>query len=229
MAYILTPTGGRPKGLALLGHYLSEQTHEGPMRWLICDDVDPVSPVPPVHEGIEVEVIRPSWRWSGDNTHAQCMVELIDRVPAGAAVVIAEDDDCYLPAHVETMLEALQTAELVGQKTSYYYNVRTRRHKAIPGAFHASLGATALRGKALSMLRAICIRQKVRLDMELWRGFRGSKRLLDGMTAVGIKGIEGRQGIGVGHKDTFGNPDPHGDVLRAWVGDYAPEYRWHAR
>jgi len=41
---------------------------------------------------------------------------------------------------------------------------------------------------------------------------------------VGIKGVPGRTGIGVGHRADFGQPDPGGNTLRAWIGERASAY-----
>lgn len=231
MLYLLTATGARPEALALLASYINAQTYTGPMRWLICDDCDPASPVPAVREGIEVEVIRPDWRWRpGVNTQARAMAELLGRVPAGAAAVVCEDDDVYLPEHVATMVTALERAELVGQRVSLYANVATGRCREIPGVCHASLGATALRGAAVAFLGFVCRTRSDRLDMTLWRNYKGRKALLDTRTSIGVKGLPGRGGIGVGHRDNFGDPDPTGEVLVDWIGaERAAAYSGFAR
>lgn len=218
--FALTPTGGRPEALRLLARYIDEQTWRGPLTWLICDDVDPPSQRPtPLRDGITVEIIRPNWRWESASTQARSMAALLDRVPEGASVIVAEDDDVYLPEHIETMLAALETAELVGQRVSLYYNVATRRYREMPGSNHASLGATALRGSALGLLRRICANGRDYIDVALWRQFTGPKALLETRTAIGIKGLPGRAGIGVGHRKAFGAPDAGGHVLREWIGD----------
>lgn len=224
--FLVTPTGGRPDSFSLLAEYLDDQTHAGPLTWLVCDDVDPATPLPNMREGINCEVIRPDWRWRpGDaSTQARSLAALLGRVPTDASLVIAEDDDVYLPDHVETMLAGLETAELVGQRVSLYYNVASRRHRALRGIHHASLGATALRGAALDTLRAVCARGSRRIDMDLWTEFTGTARLVDTRTVVGIKGMPGRPGIGVGHRDTFGDIDPTGTVLRHWIAARADAY-----
>lgn len=226
--FVVTPTGGRPEALRLLARYIDEQSWRGPMTWLICDDVDPPSPVPVMRDGIAVEIMRPNWRWESASTQARSMAALLGRVPDRAAVIVAEDDDAYLPEHVETMLSALKVAELVGQRVSLYYNVATRRYREMPGTAHASLGATALRGEALHLLRRICAGAPRHIDVDLWRQFTGPKALLETRTSVGIKGLPGRAGIGVGHRRHFGEPDNSGRILREWVGETrARQYSGH--
>jgi hypothetical protein len=95
----------------------------------------------------------------------------------------------------------------------------------MPGTDHASLGATALRGSAIDLLRRICAKGSRIIDVDLWRDFNGAKTLLESRTVVGIKGLPGRAGIGVGHRKSFGTPDDDGHVLRGWIGDErASEY-----
>lgn len=219
MLYLLTPTGGRPEGLALLAQYLNAQTWTGPARWVIVDDMDPATPVPAVRDGIEVEVVRPCWRWApGQNTQAACMAAGLTRIPPGAIVLVLEDDDAYLPGHVVTLLRALAVAELVGERVARYYNVVTGRHRVIPGTYHASLASVGLRGRALDRLRDLCAAGSQRIDMDLWRTFQGPRSLLDSANVVGIKGLPGRPGIGVGHRPDFGDPDPDGRILAEWLG-----------
>lgn len=222
MLSVITPTGGRPEGLALLAQYLNAQTVRE-FRWLICDDCDPESPVPKMRDGITVEVIRPEWRWQeGLNTHARSLTALLAR--CDGPVVHCEDDDLYLPRHLEVMTMALESVDLVGQRVSHYWNAATRRYKALPGTVHASLGASAMKGHALKALAGICAKQQTRLDLELWRSFSGSKSLLETVTTVGIKGLPGRQGIGVGHRENFGDADSDGHKLIALIGKYAEHY-----
>ncbi len=222
--FCLTPTGMRPEGLALLGEYLNTQTYQGPLTWVIVDDCNPATRIPKVREGITLEVIRPSWRWKpGDNTQAASLRAGLEVIPDEAKLVILEDDDIYLPTHLENILNALESFALVGERVTRYYNVATGRHRVIPGTFHASLATTGVGSGALMALRAACAAAKTGIDVRLWRGYQGPKQLLDTNNVVGIKGLPGRPGIGVGHRRNFGNPD-RGGMLRQWVGDYADNY-----
>lgn len=228
MLHVLTPTGGRPEGLGLLGQYLAEQTWRGPVRWIVVDDCDPATGSFATDCGVEVEVVRPAWRWTeGQNTQAASMAAGLARVPHDATLLVMEDDDAYLPAHIETLVDALLDGmELVGERTARYYNVATMRWKVIPSSRHASLAATACRGAALQLLRAVCAAGSRRIDLDLWYGFVGHRALVDAANVVGIKGLPGRGGIGVGHRADFGDPDPSGQVLAEWLGaERAEAYR----
>jgi hypothetical protein len=216
--YLLTPTGARPDGMALLAGYINAQTWQGEAHWIVVDDCDPATPAPAIRAGIDVEIVRPYWRWQpGMNTQAACMAAGLARIPDGATCIVLEDDDAYLPAHVATLLAALERAELVGERLARYYNVATRRWKVIPGTYHSSLAATGCRGAGLRHLRRICAAGSKRIDMDLWtQGC--TRQLLSTGNVVGIKGLPGRGGIGVGHRETFGDPDPSGGVLVDWLG-----------
>jgi hypothetical protein len=221
----ITPTGHRPEGMALLAEYLNAQTYDGPMLWVIVDDCDPVTRVPRVRDGIRTALVRPRWRWSaGSNTQAASMVEGLRMATEKHRVLVLEDDDVYLPDHIENTLSALNSADLVGERESRYYNVSSRRYRTLPGSYHASMCSVGLKGEAVDHLRQICRSNKTRLDMLLWKTFRGTSRLLDTNNVVGIKGMPGRSGIGVGHRSNFGKPDPHGMKLQEWIGRYANNY-----
>lgn len=223
--HILTPTGMRPEGLALLGEYLNAQTYEGPLIWTIVDDCDPSTRIPRMRKGITVNVIRPGWRWQpGKNTQARCMaLGLIGLVGLNDAVIILEDDDVYLPEHVSNVLSWLERVDLVGERDSCYYNVATRRWRVLPGKYHASMCSVACKGRATDLLLKLCQTGSKMLDMRLWRTFDGLKELLDSHNVVGIKGLPGRPGIGVGHRNGFGTVDTD-DHLRIWAGGYADNY-----
>lgn len=155
MIYCLTPTGCRPEGLALLGEYLSAQTFTEEITWIVVDDCDPATRVPRVRENITVVYHRPQHRWTpGRSTQLACMAAGLRKVPRGAILVVLEDDDIYLPGHIDNVVLELTDRELVGEAHSYYYNVATRRWSVLLGrGQHASLASTACTGDALELLR----------------------------------------------------------------------------
>lgn len=231
MLTIITATGGRAWAFARLVDYINAQTYTGDIRWIVVDDVRPLTPVPDTRPGIVTEKIVPDWIWQpGMNTQAASMALALSSIEAGP-VLVMEDDDAYLPDYIETMVGALEFVEMAGERVARYYNVATRRCKEIGGSHHASLASTALRGAALDVLRRVCESGSRRIDMDLWRAFTGPKRLLETSNVIGIKGLQGRGGIGVGHKAHFGDPDPEGETLIHWLGhDRAKPYleaAWH--
>lgn len=223
--FALTPTGHRPEGLALLGEYLNAQNYQGDMTWIIVDDCDPRTRIPTVRSNIHVIPVRPPWRWRrGQNTHVKCLQSGLFVVPDDALLINLEDDDVYLPNHVTRSIEFARDYELIGERDSRYYNVTTRKWRVLKGKIHASLSSTVCHGRALAEMKALCDTgiQKM-FDVNLWKNFDGRKILTDEHNVVGIKGLPGRPGIGVGHRNNFGSVDID-DKLRLWVGTYADNY-----
>lgn len=223
MLTVITPTGGRPQAFALLAECLNGQTLPQ-FHWQIVDDCDPATRMPDMRDGISVEIIRPAWRWQpGMNTQAACMTELLGWVDTDSPVVVCEDDDWYSPRWLATC--AASGVDLFGQRDSYYYNVATKRYRHIihaPNA-HCSLSGTYLSPRAQSVLSDVCQRHASRLDIELWKAAAWADLTVARFSAnrpqvVGIKGLPGRPGIGIGHRETFGEPDEDAQVWGAWMG-----------
>lgn len=223
MITAITPTGGRPEAFKRLVGYMNRQTLEH-FCWIVVDDCDPATVVPKMRKGIIVEVIRPDWRWvEGSNTQARSISEGL--APLDGKVAIVEDDDFYSPHHLANISAALDQYDLVGERVSRYYNVATNRYRVIPSERHASLCSVGVKGGALNLLYEICANGSRRIDIDLWQTFKGSKQLMDCHNVTGIKGLPGRGGIGVGHRQTFGDPDHEGTVLRQWIGEDADSYQ----
>lgn len=226
--FVITPTGGRQKSFDMLAGFLNAQTFDGPITWLVVDDCEPATSIPKMREGIEVKAIRAPWRWHvGMNTQAQMMTLALDNVTdSNARVAIMEDDDYYSPHHLLNVSMALESHELVGERIAVYYNVATRKWRELPGTYHASLCTTAMRGRAVVMLYTICANGSRRIDMDLWQSYSSNaKHLMSTRNVVGIKGLPGRGGIGVGHRESFGDPDPLVSKLTELVGyDQAMRY-----
>ncbi len=97
--YVLTPTGARPEGLALLGEYLNAQTYEGPLTWVVVDDCDPATRIPTMRRGVDIVVVRPDWRWApGMNTQAACMGRGLEEVPEDAVLFVQRGSRTAQPA-----------------------------------------------------------------------------------------------------------------------------------
>lgn len=209
-----------------LASYLNAQTYTGDIHWMVVDDCKPLTPIPRMRAGIIVEKLIPEWQWqSGMNTQSACLSLALEGVGSASVVLVMEDDDAYLPDHIECTLKALQGAELTGERVSRYYNVATRHCREIPGQWHASLASAGCRGTALALLKAVCARGSSRIDMDLWQRFTGPKTLTENRNVIGIKGLPGRAGIGIGHRSAFGDPDPDGKTLISWLGnDLAAPY-----
>lgn len=220
MLYLLTATGARPEAWAICEHLMVKQDYAGPVTWVIIDDGPEAQPITFERDGWQLKVGRTTPYWQpGQNTQARNLLEGLSVIPADARVVVIEDDDWYAPSWLTTIDAALNRAELVGESPSRYYNMATRRGRQLHNNGHASLCCTAMRGQAIGKFRAACKSNAKFIDMTLWRSH-ASRYLFRGNGVVGIKGLPGRNGIGMGHSHNFnGQADPNGTLLRQWIGD----------
>lgn len=225
MLTLLTATGARPHAWAICERLMAAQDFAGPVRWVIVDDGPAPQPVTFQRDGWELAVIRPEPFWQpGQNTQARNLLAGLAVIGPGERVALVEDDDHYSPDWLTTVDRELQLAELVGEARARYYNLQLRRGRQLSNSAHASLCSTAVRGGALRALADACRRQPKFIDLDLWRTAR-SRHLFGGHRVVGIKGMPGRGGIGMGHRDDFtGQADPSGALLREWIGSDAELY-----
>ena len=189
---VITASGGRPEALELLNTYLERQTDQD-FEWIITDDCEPTCNVPSRCD----QYIVTDWVWSGENTQHRSMARLLKEVSDDDSVVICEDDDWYQDDYIAKCKERLKQSDLVGERESFYFNIRTLTHHIFKNARHSSLCQTACKGEALKRLRQICESGKGAIDIELWKH---KGMLFDDRSVVGIKGMAGREGIGVGHR-----------------------------
>ena len=103
-----------------------------------------------------------------------------------------------------------------------------RTGRQLQNANHSSLCSTAMRKSGVDALRSLARPGTQFIDLGLWR-YRGlSKKLVDTHNVVGIKGLPGRGGIGMGHRESFnGTFDFSLDLLRSWIGEDCEVYREH--
>ena len=226
MLTLLTATGCRPQAWALCERWMLAQDYPGAVRWLVVDDGEEAQPVTFERAGWSLEVIRPTPRWKpGMNSQARNLLAGLDRLEPSDSLVVIEDDDYYGPGYLSAAESWLNHGELVGENMARYYNVARRVGRQLTNRDRASLCSTAIRGTALEQFRKECKPGVQFIDLSLWRNFRGSKVLAETKHVVGIKGLSGRDGIGMGHKESFsGLHDPDGAMLRDWIGADAEAY-----
>lgn len=220
MLHVLTATGARPAAFSLCVRWMARQTYAGRVTWIIVDDGPEPAAIPVMPANWHVVLIRPAPFWQpGQNTQRRNLAKGLAAVQPGGRLVIVEDDDWYAADWLATVAAELERAELVGENDSRYFNVATGRGKAMHNTKHASLCATAMRGAALETFRQVLRTCERGIDMQLWNRH-PSRHLFTGHRVVGIKGLPGREGIGVGHRPAFGE-DAN---LRQWIGDDAEAY-----
>lgn len=199
---LITPTGSRPAAFALCEKYIARQTYNGDIQWIVVDD----SPRVPTQctMGQEYYVGPKEWK-PGINTQRYNFDLAISKVK-GDYVFIIEDDDSYKPDYIETYLDFLKHAMLVGECDSIYYSLRVKGYQEMKNFNHSSTCQTAFHKKYLPAFeRAIHSGDKYP-DLALWGIAKANnhKRILfNGLKlCVGMKGLPGRDGIGYGHTNT---------------------------
>lgn len=236
MLTLLTTTGGRPKPWAICQKLMAAQTYTGQVRWIIVDDGEQDQPIDfkPTKGIWHLEVYRPEPFWTpGQNTQARNLLTGLAVINNSENLVIIEDDDFYAPDWLETVEEKLKKAELVGESCARYYNVQAKVGREMKNMSHASLCATAMRGQAIETFRSVCRPGIQFIDHILWQAH-SDRHIFSGHRVVGIKGMPGRQGIGMGHDKKFtGTRDNGGKLLVEWVGQEAAslyledQVKWH--
>lgn len=223
MIKLLTATGCRPKAWAICELLMSRQDYQGAVEWIVVDDGPVAQPVNFQRKNWHVKVSRPTPFWKrGQNTQARNLAAGVQFVKEGEVVLIIEDDDHYAPDYISKMVEALESAELVGVKPSRYYNVATKRSQTMMNNAHSSLCSTAMRGKATEEFRKIVNGLAVKfIDIQLWKACSESRLIKEPRLCTGIKGLPGRGGIGTGHRSGFGR---EGTALQDWIGEDAALY-----
>lgn len=222
MLTILTMTGERPESFELCKRWMRNQTYRGAVRWLIVDDGRLAQRYSDTPAGWDIWVIRRAPYWEpGQNTQALNILAGLEHVDADARLVVVEDDDYYHPHYLAAVDGWLETADLVGESHTLYVNLANATAHRNKNHAHASLCATAIKGAAIDRFREMAAGNHKFVDMKLWGGFTGSKRLHASDHVVGIKGLPGRAGIGAGHRmiGALGI-----DQLRQYLGDDAQHY-----
>jgi len=228
MIQLLTATGSRPEAMALCYRWMRAQTYGGSVVWIIVDDGTEPTIREVMPSNWQLVYIRPSPLWQpGRNTQARNLLKGIEACDLKLPLAVIEDDDHYACDWLGHVSQQLQSAELVGEFRARYYNVALKRGRQLSNTKHSSLCSTAMRGSVIDSFRKACVMSKNFIDITLWKyGSYGlSKKLFGGNRVVGIKGLPGRSGIGMGHRNDFsGQSDPSGSLLKSWIGDDARHY-----
>lgn len=234
---LITCTGSRPEALALCEKYISDQTFQGDIEWIIVDDSSKQLPANRViKEGpdgnafslLAIKYFRGPRKWEeGLNTQRFNMEEAIKHVK-GSYVFFWEDDDCYKADYIETMLDLLKYADIAGEAKSKYYHLGMPGYKEMHNYRHASLCQTAIKKSVLPLVKEAIDSGELYFDIHLWRNVQEKRipyiLLAESNLVIGIKGMPGRAGIGVGHKNKDYLLDPGLVKLEEWCGEYASNY-----
>jgi hypothetical protein len=217
MLFVITPTDGRPEAFHHLERWVGAQDWPDGFRWVVSGgDLAGYNP------RLGQVVVRRGEKHAG--LHALCRnllaaLELVEgEARDGDSILICEDDDYYAPSYFSRMAQLLDRgADLAGEGEARYYNVQTKRYRQLRNRDRASLAQTAFRPTQIPKLREICLRGTPFVDLALWREHKGISIVTpnEGLQ-VSLKGLPGTPGVGMGHRDDFGEPDPTGKVFSAW-------------
>jgi hypothetical protein len=218
---IVTTTGNRPLTFSLLERYVSRQTRQ-PDAWFIVDDGD-VPTVPTIGQTV---IRRQRLPVEPEHTLPLQWLAVLPALMDYDFCLVAEDDDWYSPAWLETMTGWLDTHDLVGEGWAKYFHVRNGWFKSHQNSAHCSLAATGFRTSELAFLIDDCCRRSIGpcIDSRMWDVFQGRKRVYPwGGHVVQLKGGPGRRGTLPSHyDDRHYVADTDDATLKAYVGeDYA--------
>lgn len=221
---IITPTGERPESFTRCVSFIQRfhKPEKIPVQWIIVDDS--ISPIRSLFvTSVQTTSVTPKHQWRpGINTLGLNILAALPRIEHDNILFI-EDDDWYAPEYLMSMYHGLQTAEIVGEVPARYYHIPSRRFNLQSNYSHASLCQTGIRRSLLPKLEEICrAPQSDFIDVRLWRD-NAHPLFLHTQYCVGMKGLPGRQGIGIGHKPEL-NPqswmlDQNYTILQQWIGD----------
>lgn len=227
---LLTPTGLRPECLRHCQRYISrfeipdDVSH---VEWILIDDGQRPSHVDFDHEYISLKPIRPVHVWNGTNT---LKLNLLSAIPfiRSDFVLFIEDDDWYSPEYLKHQIARLQNFDIVGETPSHYYHVPSMRYRVFENRVHASLCQTGIRSSLLPVLKEVCTVYNDFIDVRLWDKTSHLRQKFEpGLDCIGMKGLQGRPGIGIGHRpdQSWGwKSDNNGSVLNTWVGSDSQLY-----
>ncbi|MEN6306910.1 MAG: glycosyltransferase family A protein [Anaerohalosphaeraceae bacterium] len=210
-----------------------------PDQWIVVDDGHDPLAIDSTPECCQYIRRSPSL---ADPRHTMIlnMQEAISRIRGD--VVIIEDDEYYAPEYIETMADKLKSFELVGIGQSRYYHLPTGGYYIHRNMNHASLAQTAFRLSFLPHVASV-LEGNQWLDIRIWSIVNGSQAIVsdakpyeekrvsgDGRGLIfndyenplycGIKGLPGRKGIGIGHKEnTYPAKDRAREMIKIWIPD----------
>lgn len=215
---LITPGGGRPEAFKLCEEYVRRQTYKGELQWIVADDNER----DPVRCTMGQEHIFGGLQWKpGVNTLRYNLAAALPYV-RGDYVFIWENDDYYKPEYLDVFYSFLKYVDLIGECGVTYYSLKNRAFREMGNYQHASTCQTAFRKSYLGAFEKAIHSGEQYFDIKLWQTasqWNHKKILFSGLNlCVGMKGLPGRQGIGVGHGDVDFTPDKDFVMLKKLIG-----------
>ena len=115
----------------------------------------------------------------------------------------------------------LVDVDMAGEAMARYYKVDTRQWLIINNTNRASFCQTVIRSRRLDAIYTACQKKTSSfIDGRLWEKDIKKKLFADKAYCVGIKGMPGRKGIGIGHRNNVKyQPDTNLVKLKEWIGN----------
>ena len=233
MIALITPTGARPAQIELCAKFMQAQTYAEPVLWIIVDDAEPVTTDFIKHNfKLNWTILKvypaPPWR-AGQNTQGRNIMAGLNALRAAydlakiKAIYIIEDDDYYSPPYLHEMRQRLEGYDIAGELYTVYYNVTLRCWLRNHNIYWSSLFQTAFTVNAIPALERVITKKFI--DCHFFPAVTRKNMFFGHDYAVGIKGQQGRCGIGMGHKPlaSYIN-DPLGLELYKLIGDDVKHY-----
>jgi hypothetical protein len=227
MIALLTPTGGRPDQIKLCERWMQNQDYKGKVIWIIVDDCEPRTTENIKRDGWSIKKIYPDPAWQpGQNTQARNIAAGINYIKTLSdieSIFIIEDDDYYKSIYLSTMVEKLKDYDIAGELCTMYYNVKLRTWLRNGNMYWSSLFQTAFTPAVIPILEKIYYKKYI--DYHLFPAVARKNMFTGNDLGVGIKGQNGRGGIGAGHQELASyKPDPAGAKLYELIGDDVKYY-----
>lgn len=239
---LLTATGDREIAFGLCVKWMLEQTYEGDIHWIIVDDgftkaTEKILDKTQFDKRFRVQAIKRIQE--KDEAGARSMAQ---NILIGSAmvkenlIIVIEDDDWYSPQYLKDMINRLQKYDAVGTIWQNYYFLPDKTYRTYKNRGSA-LCSTGFQRVLLPYLRESAHRSYKKnlkgLDAYFWQEVEASKKykiqIFDNKKhlMIGMKGLPGREGIGIGHHrrrhSRWLNDDSEASVLRDWVGEKAAQ------
>lgn len=211
----------RPEAFARCEHYVKNQTAFKPplgyqYQWIVVDDGTPETKCT-----LNQTYIRGPKDWKeGINTQRLNLDAALPHIK-GDYIFVVEDDDFYASDYIEIMLHYLKHSSIVGESNSKYYSLALPGWKAMHNVKHSSLCQTGVHKSKLELLERAINSGELYFDIQLWKYAAEESHeycLFAGKNlCVGMKGLPGRSGIGIGHRQKDYYYDPKLTKLYEWL------------
>ena len=218
---IITPTGDRHKSFELCKKYVDRQSIK-PTEWIVVDDGQ--TPLKTELPEYCKYIYRTPSKHDCAHTLPLNLQVAINQITTDY-VFIFEDDDWYHPQYVENSLQYLTQYDLVGHDPTIYYHFDLKKYRTLYYKQNISLYCTCFASKLIPLFTEICKTDTTFIDRKMWTHPSVQSKFFyttDKMYAVGIKGLEGRQGKTSGHRATMYNDqvaDTGYTQLKQWIGE----------